>query len=168
MVVGTADQALGRIDMPLSIEPWDGKTFSVSGITLSHDAHPAADLTAGLDDALLEGTHPLIAKGLEIVPTGTSQFNTGERGFFYFEIYRPDPAVATIPMRVRVRATGAMKTDSGPIDAATYVHPGKSTVPVGLVIPVAGLTPGAYRLELAVSPGSGQEPVTRTSDFDVN
>ena len=48
----------GKAELPLNIDRWDGQTLSMSGIALSHDAHPAADLAAGLDVDLLEGMRP--------------------------------------------------------------------------------------------------------------
>ena len=92
---GGDTQAFGKAEMPLKIDPWNGQTLSASGLALSHDSHPAADMVAGLDGSLLEGHRPLVANGTEIVPTGTSQFQTGERGFVYFEAYEPLLTAAT-------------------------------------------------------------------------
>ena len=40
-------------------------------------------MVAGLDSSLLDQrSRPLVAKGNEVVPAGSSQFHTGERGFF--------------------------------------------------------------------------------------
>ncbi len=85
---GAGDAEFGKVEMPLSIDPWDGQTLGASAIALSHDAHPAADLTAGLDAALLEGQQALIAKGTEVIPTGDDVFHTGEQGAFYLEAPR--------------------------------------------------------------------------------
>ncbi len=61
MAVSSGDKGFGKIDSPLAIEPWNGKSLSVSGLALSHEARPAADLAAGLDESLLEGALPLVS-----------------------------------------------------------------------------------------------------------
>jgi hypothetical protein len=86
---GPDAQGFGKVELPLKIDPWNGQTLSASALALSHEAHPAADLAGGLDGTLLEGLRPLVAKGTEVVPTGTAQFQAGERGFFYLEAYEP-------------------------------------------------------------------------------
>jgi hypothetical protein len=167
-------QGFGKVDVPLAVEPWNGQTLSMSGIALSHDSHPVADLAAGLDGSLLEGQRPLIAKGTEVVPTGTSQFHAGEPGFVYFEVYEPqlaktDAQLPVVGVRTRVldRATGQQKIDSGVKTVGSFMHPGNSTVPVMSPLPTAGLPAGHYKLEVSVMHTTG-DPVVRTVDFDVN
>ena len=172
---GAADaQGFGKVELPLKIDPWNGETLSASGLALSHDAHPAADLASGLDVSLLEGLRPLVAKGTEVVPTGTSQFHTGERGFVYFEAYEPllvaakPDAIPLIGVRVRIlnRRTGEQKTDSGVSVARSFERAGNPAVPILSPLP-ADLPAGAYRLEVSVMRQTG-DPVVRTADFDVN
>ena len=71
--------------MPLAIEPWTGE-FGLSGLALSRETHPAADLGLGLG---LEGRTPLVAEGAQVVPSGSWQFAKSEPAFFYFEVYGP-------------------------------------------------------------------------------
>ena len=165
------DQNFGKAETPLAIERWDGKALSASGVALSREAHPATDLTAGLDASLLEGAHPFVSLGTEVVPTGTSQFHTGERAFLYFEMYEPhmgSPA-PTIALRNRVidRATGRQVYDSGLSNAGNFIVAGSSVIPVGIALPSAGLPAGAYKLEVSVSDDVASAPVVRTVDFDL-
>lgn len=168
----SSDQNFGKAEMPLAIGPWDGKTLSVSGLVLSHAAHPATDLASDLDPSLLEGAHPLISQGTEVVPAASSQFRAGERGFFYFEAYEPKmstpPPVVAVRYRVLDRATGRQISDSGGTNASNFIRPGSAVVPIGLVLPSATLAPGAYRLEVSVSDDAAGTPVVRLVDFDVN
>jgi VWFA-related protein len=169
----------GKAEAPLAIEPWNGQTPSMSGLALSHETRAAADLASSLDAALLEGPRPLIAKGNEIVPTGTSQFHKGERGFVYFEVYDPRLGAisasqaetqlpnATVRIRVIERATSREKDDSGPIPAAPFMRVGSPVVPIALALPTADLPAGVYTAEVSVVTGT-DAPVVRTTDFDVN
>lgn len=169
-------QGFGKVEMPLTIDPWNGQTLSISGLALSHDAHPAADLAAGLDVSLLEGPRPLVSKGVEAVPTGTAQFHAGEPGYFYFEAYepllvaaKPDTPLPLVGVRVLVldRATGQPKQDTGVETVGSYERPGNPAIPIISALQTANLPPGAYRLEVSVIRETG-DPVVRTTDFDIN
>ena len=119
----------GKVETPLTIDAWNGQTLSMSGIALSHDAHPAADLAAGLDVSLIEGARPLVSRGTEAIPTGSPEFHAGEPGYFYFEAYEPllaaakpdaPPPVVGVRVRVLDRASGQQKQDTGYRSAAIY------------------------------------------------
>lgn len=168
-------QNFGKVDMPLTVVPWNGQTLAMSGLALSHDAHPVADLAAGLDGSLLEGQRPLIAKGTEVVPTGSSQFRKGESGFLYFEVYEPpltaaapDATLPVVGVRIRVfdRTTSEQKIDTGVKTIGSFMRPGNPVVPVISPMPTAALPAGAYKLEVTVMPPIGHTLV-RETDFDV-
>jgi hypothetical protein len=177
MAVGSGDQAFGKIEMPLTIDPWNGKDLSMSGLALSHDAHPIGNLAGSLDDLILERVRPLVSQGMEVVPTGVSQFRVGEPGFFYVEVYEPRLEAAApgsavaVHIRIRVldRAKGVQIDDSGLINAASLIRPGHAVIPIAMALPIvsAGLPAGAYRLEVSATAGAGQAAVVRTADFDV-
>ena len=165
-------EGFGKVELPLSVDPWSGQALSASGLALSRDAHPVADLTAGLDASLLEGQRSMIAKGTEVLPTGDSLFHAGEPGFVYFEVYEPllaaSPVATPIGVRMRVldRATGQQKVDTGVKTVGSFERPGNSTVPIVSPLPTTGLPGGAYKLEVTVMRETGA-PVVRTTDFDV-
>lgn len=166
----------GKVEMPLTIDPWNGRTLSISGLALSHDVHPGAGLAAGLDVSLLEGPRPLVSRGAEAVPTGAAQFRAGEPGYVYFEAYepllmaaKPDSPLPMVGIRVRVldRATGEPKQDTGVKLVGNYERPGNPMIPIISPLPVANLPPGAYKLEVSVMRDTG-DPVVRAIDFDIN
>lgn len=162
----------GKVDMPLIVGAWNGQSLSVSGLALSHETHPVADLAAGLDPSLLEGQRPLIAKGNEVVPSGDNRFHVGEAGSVYFEIYEPllEKAAAVTPIGVRMRvldsATGLQNVDTGVKTVGSFERPGNAVVPVVSQVPVANLPAGSYRLEVSVMRETG-DPVVRTVDFSI-
>lgn len=174
---GSSDSpGFGKVEMPLKVDAWNGQTLAISGLALSHDAHPAADLAAGLDVSLLEGQRPLVAKGAEAVPTGDSRFHAGEPAWFYFEAYepllaaaKPDSQLPLLGIRVRVldRATGQQKSDTGARAAGSLERAGNATVPVISSLPTASLPAGAYQLQVSVMRDTG-DPVIRTADFEIN
>jgi hypothetical protein len=176
-------QGFGKVDMPLVVDPWNGQTLGASGLALSRDTHPVADLAAGLDASLLEGQRSLIAKGTELVPTGASQFQKSEPAFVYLEAYepllaalsgvshengKPDAPMPLVGVRIRVldRATGQQKADTGVKSIGSFMHPGNPVVPIISPLPTANLTAGAYKLEVIVMRQTG-DPVVRTADFAI-
>lgn len=169
-------QGFGKVEIPLKVDSWNGQTLSASGLALSHDAHPAADLAASLDVSLLEGLRPLVAKGIEVVPTGTDQFHPGEHAVLYFEAYEPllaeaKPGTPLPPVGVRVRvldrATGAQREDAGIKSIGSFERAGNPAIPIYAPLPVANLPAGAYKLEVTVMRPTG-DPVIRTTDFVIN
>jgi VWFA-related protein len=172
----SGEHGFGKVEMPLTIDPWNGQTLSMSGLALSHDAHAATDLAAGLDVSLLEGPRPLVSRGIEAVPSGTPQFHAGEPGYFYFEAYEPllsaAKAGAPLPVvgvRVRVldRGTGGQKQDTGFRSAGIYEQAGTPVIAIVSPLTTAGLPAGSYRLEVSVVRETGA-PVVRTADFEID
>lgn len=172
----SGEHGFGKVETLLTIDPWNGQTLSMSGLALSHDAHAATDLAAGLDVSLLEGPRPLVSRGIEAVPSGTPQFHAGEPGYFYFEAYEPllsaAKAGAPLPVvgvRVRVldRGTGGQKQDTGFRSAGIYEQAGNPVIAIVSPLTTAGLPAGSYRLEVSVVRETGA-PVVRTADFEID
>jgi VWFA-related protein len=147
--------SFGKMQMPLAIEPWSGD-FGLSGLALSRESHPAADLGLGPG---LEGRTPLVAQGVQVVPFGSTQFAKSEPAFFYFEVYGPGALMARVHLRVLDRKTGEQKWDGGVIGLTAQSNAGK--------LPVDSLAAGAYRLEVTATDAAGKE-VKRTADFEIN
>src|SRR5262249_15435778 len=64
-------EAFGKVEMPLNIEPYDGKQFAMSGLALTSSIKKVSDLETNLDAEMLEGRVPLIAQGYEFAPAGS-------------------------------------------------------------------------------------------------
>jgi hypothetical protein len=164
-------QDFGKLEKPLTVDSYDGKQFALSGLALSHN-RISTEGDSGLDAVLIEDKVPLLAKGIQFIPAGSSLFKTTEPApGVYLEIYDPQlldekaPQVA-IELKVSDRQGGQVKIDSGLVPMDMYVRKGNPVVPVGLKLPMAGLVAGAYRLDLTALDSSGKS-VTRSVDFDV-
>ena len=91
MAFGEAHQeetSFGKVTTPLAIEAWEGAGPELSGIVLSREMHPAADL--GLAGLTVRRT-PLVAQDMQVVPSTGTLFRKGQPGYFYFEAYDADP-----------------------------------------------------------------------------
>ena len=136
----------------------------MSSLALSREIHPAADL--GLISSLVEDQSPLIAEGTQFVPFGSHQFAKSDTGFFYLEVYDPDPASVNIRVRVLDRKTGEPKWDSGVTKLPLSSTNGKPSIPAGATLRLSSLAAGVYQLEISASDAAGKQ-AKRTADFEV-
>jgi VWFA-related protein len=175
VVYASGGESFGKIEMPLVVEPYDTKQFSMSGLALSKEARRASDLGAGLDALLLEDRVPLIAQGMQLVPTGSNHFKKTDLAAFYMEIYEPllvnaapqNFPVVAFQLRVLDSKTGQPKEDTGlmrvDVPAKTVGDP---VLPVVGKIPTASLTPGSYVLEIKAQDNAGKE-FQRSANFEI-
>jgi VWFA-related protein len=158
-----ADTGFGKVEKTLVVEARPATELVLSSLALSREVHPAADLGLGVS---LEGRTPLIAEGAQFVPSGAGQFTKPEPGYFYLEVYAPEPASVTARVRVLDRKTAEPKWDSGPTKFPLPANGGKPSIPAIGRLPLDSLAAGTYRLEIAVSDSSGKQAI-RTADFEV-
>jgi len=163
--------AFGKIEVPLTIEPYDSKQFGLGGLALSKELRKASDIGSDLDAVLLEGRTPLIAQGYQFTPAAAYRFKTTDHVALYTEIYEPHAADKTAPivgiqLRVLDRKTQEVKQDSGMFSVSKEIRAGNSVIPVGLKVPTDKLAPGAYRAEVTAK-DQFNNLKSRTTDFDI-
>jgi Ca-activated chloride channel family protein len=154
---------LGKATIPLVVESWTAGKLALSSIVLSREIHPAADLGLG---PLTARRTPLVAAGALVIPSGSAQFRKSERGYFYFEVYAPDPGLVKAQVRVLDSATGQSKWDSGLTSLPIPANGGKPSLPASSRLPFDSLTTGSYQLEIRASDAAGNQ-ASRTADFVV-
>jgi VWFA-related protein len=169
VVFSSGNESFGKLQLPLIIDPYDGKQLSMSGVALSNEMQRVADLSTGLDSELLADRKPLVVQGVQVVPSASNRFKKTDNAAVYAEIYAPllagpNPPQIGIELMVVDRKTGEKKSD---VAARAPTQPGSSVVPVGLKLPVAGLAPGVYRVELRALDSVGNAAKPRTADFEV-
>ncbi len=169
LVFSTAANQLGRLETPLSIEPWDPKQFALSSVALSRSARPAKENITGLDVELVDDRKPLVVNGIEITPTGSNQFGKSGKAYIYAEIYEPAlalpgvkeqdiPAVG-IRMELLEASSGRLKKDFGVIRLQVPPPTGNPAVPVGLIVSAPDVDAGAYTVKLTAMDGAGHQTV---------
>jgi VWFA-related protein len=159
---GKTDTGFGKVTMPLAIDPWNGGELALSGLVLSRELHPAADL--GLTTGIEHRT-PLIADGTQVVPSASAEFRKGEQGYFYFEANDSDPSSVTLQVRVLDGRTGQTKWQSGLTKLPIQDKSAGAWIPASFRLPLDSLPPGSYRLEIAASDSAGKQ-FTRTAEFE--
>ncbi|HTW67173.1 MAG TPA: VWA domain-containing protein [Bryobacteraceae bacterium] len=161
-VVFSSGENSGKIETPLAIDPYQAGQFALSGLTLSRQVRPAAEI--GLESALVDQVTPLIAAGMQVIPAGSRVFGQGEHAYCYFEIYEPRSSPAMVGLRVLDAKTGAVKWNGG--SAKVEPPAGKSTIPVGLSFPTGSLAPGSYQFEITAMDPS-DNTIKRAVDFEI-
>jgi VWFA-related protein len=151
----------GKTTMPLAVESWTPGKLALSGIVLSREIHPAADL--GLGTLTVRRT-PLLAESTQVVPSGSTQFRKSEPGYFYFEVYDPDPGSVKVQVRVLDKSTGESRWDSGVTRLPIPANGGKPSLPASSRLPFDSLTAGSYQLEIRASDATGNQ-ASRRADF---
>jgi hypothetical protein len=173
VVFGSLEIGFGKAEMPLMIDSWDGQHLALSGVALAKESRKvAAALGPGLDAASIQGRKALVARSVEIIPAGNSVFQRGDPCQAFFEIYdpllsKPNPPRLSLQIRVLDRQSGEQKVDSGIFAADNLIRAEEQVVPVSLTVPIATLSPGAYRLEVKALRSPGTDSAVRTVEFDV-
>jgi len=165
-------ESFGKMEKPLTIDPYDGKQFGLSGVALSKEINRVSDQESGLDAELLEGKKPLVVQGMHITPSGANRFKKSDKSALYAEVYEPlllgtNPPDVAVQLRVLDRKTGEQKQDTGLLRVGGLVHAENPVIPVGLKLPIDSLTAGAYRVELKAVDSAGRTSTIRSADFDV-
>jgi VWFA-related protein len=169
VVFSSGNESFGKLQLPLVIDPYDGKQFSMSGVALSREMHRAADLSTGLDSELLADRTPLMVQGIQVVPADSNRFKKTDNAAAYVEIYAPlltgpNPPQVGIELSVIDIKTGEKKAD---VASRAVTQPGSAVVPIGMKLPIASLAPGSYRLQLQAMDSLSNAAKPRTVDFEV-
>ncbi|HEX4074376.1 MAG TPA: VWA domain-containing protein [Candidatus Acidoferrales bacterium] len=170
VVLSAGGQDFGKYESPLAIDPYDGKTFSLSAIALSNKIQPEAGMGGEIEADLLADRTPLIIRGLQIVPSGSNRFKKTDAVALYAQVYEPrladpNPPAIRIAFRVVDLKTGKQVFQAQNIDPAASIQKGNPVVPVGLKVPVSDIPPGNYRLDMQAYDTTGSMTKIRTVEF---
>jgi VWFA-related protein len=170
---GSSGDTFGKFETPLTIDPYDGKHFTLGGVVLTNNAQRIADIPSGVDSILLEDRTPLVVKGMQLVPSATNRFKRSDNVILYTEIYEPS---LTIPdsqtkvgfaYRVYNRADNKEVLFTGLAPADDFIHKGNPVIPAGLMVKVKDLPPGGYRLVVQAVDNASNHAPDRSVNFDV-
>jgi VWFA-related protein len=172
VVFNSGSQSFGKMEVPLVIDPYDGKQFSLSALALSNDLHRVSDDLSGIDAELLEDKKPLVVQGMQIVPSATNHFKKTDNTAIYAEIYAPllvgaNPPQVGLSLTIVDSKTKEQKMAVGVKSLASAIQPGSPLIPIGLKLPITSLTPGSYQVELQALDSAGNSTKVRSADFEV-
>jgi VWFA-related protein len=172
VVLSGGGQNFGKYETPLSIDAYDGKAFSLSGIALTKHLERVSDLGGALDADLLADHTPLVVHQMEVIPSGSNRFKKTDKVALYAQVYdpgvaNPNPPSLRVAYQVVDQKSGKPIFATGTIDASPFVEKGSPMVPLALVIPTDTFAPGVYRIELQAGEAGGASSPVRTVDFIV-
>jgi hypothetical protein len=171
VVLSAGGQSFGKYEAPLAIDPYDGNTFSLSGIALSNQVGQVQGLGGAMEADLLSDRTPLIVKDMEITPSASNHFKKSDHVALYAQVYDPhlndpSPPPVRISFNVVDTKTGKVVTGAHNVDVSTYMVKGNPVMPLGLRVPMEELPPGSYRLDFQASDASGALSAIRSVGFD--
>jgi VWFA-related protein len=172
IALSSGGQSFGKYEMPLLIEPYDGKKFTLSGLALSNNVQKVADSGTDLDAVLMEDRTPLIVRDYQIVPSGSNHFKKTDKTVIYTQIYEPrlsaaNPPAVRIGYRIVDPKTGKQMMASGAIETDTFIVKGSPVIAMGLKVPFDDLPPGSYRLDMQAGEAGGERTPVRSVNFVV-
>jgi hypothetical protein len=172
VVFSSGGESFGKLEMPLAIDPYDGKQFSLSAVALSRELHKYGEQDTTLDSELVQDHRPLLTQGMEVIPAASNRFKKSETAAIYVEAYEPllkqaNPPKIGLEIVILDRKTGEKKVDAGVSDTSGSVMAGNPVVPLGLKLPIDRLPPGAYTVQLVAIDSAGNHTKPSSADFDL-
>ena len=172
VVFSSGGESFGKLEVPLAIDTYDGKEFSLSAVALSKEMRRYGEGDTTLDSELLQDRQPLVTQGLEVIPAASNHFKKSDPAAIYVEAYdprltEPNPPKIALELRIIDRKTGEKKIDAGVSDTSGSVKAGNPIVPLGLRLPTDHLSPGSYRVELVAVDSTGHRTKASSADFEL-
>lgn len=174
VVLSAGTDTYGKSSWPLDIDNYDGKQFAVGGVVLSNNAQRVEELAtnADFDSVLLEDRTPLVVKGFQVVPNAANRFKRSDKVLMYSEIYdslliTEKPPQVVLGYKIQERATNKEVFFTRTVSANDFLQKGSPVIPVGMMVMVKDLNPGAYRLVFMAADAAGRQAPNRSVDFDL-
>lgn len=170
LVMSTGGQSFAKVEKKLVVPPYDGQQFDISSPVLSSDVRPVNQLGANLDVDLMEEHTPLVAHGMQVIPSADDHFSKDEKLALYVEVYEP-LMLAPFPHRVGIlykvydQKTNQQVFSSNTILVNDFAQTGNPVIPVGVRVPIDQLHSGNYRLEVIARDDEGNASHVQTTDF---
>jgi hypothetical protein len=172
VVVSGGGDKFAKYEIPLAVDAYDGKKFSLSAVAMSNQFQPVSEMGGTLDADLLADRTPLVAHNMEITPSANNHFKKTDKVALYAQIYAPQLADANPPTVkctyvVVDPKTGKTLGSVAGIDMVSYIQKGNAVIPVALKLPVDNFPPGEYLLKIQASQSDGALTQIRSVKFAV-
>jgi hypothetical protein len=172
VVVSGGGDKFAKFEIPLAVDAYDGKKFSLSAVALSNQFQPISEMGSTLDADLLADRAPLMVRNMEITPSADNHFKKSDKVAVYAQIYVPQLAEANPPTvkcsyLVADPKTGKTLGSMAGIDMTAYIQKGNTMIPVALKLPVENLPSGEYLLKMQASESGGSLTQIRSVNFVV-
>ena len=171
VVLSVGSEKFGKYVLPLMVDPFSGKQFTLSGPAFGSKFVPSPIGSADIDQSLIEGSAPMVASGMQVVPSSDNRFKKDTQPVVYVEAY--DPVLESSNPQIGIlfdivnRITREKVYSSNTISLSESVHQGNPLVPAIFNLPMDKLPPGDYRIEIVGRDSGGNTAAVRTGDFSI-
>jgi VWFA-related protein len=171
LVLSTEGGKFGKYVVPLALDPFSGKQFTLSGPAFGGSFISSPMSSADIDQSLIEGSAPMVANDMQAVPSSNNRFKKDAQPVVYVEVYDPilessNPQIGIL-FDIVDRKTNQKVYSSNTISLHENIHPGNPLVPAIFKLPMDKLPPGDYRIEIQGRDSPGNTSPVRTGDFSV-
>ena len=112
VVVSTGEHHFGRYVLPLVVDPFSGKEFTLGGPALGDRIVALTPQATDMDEALLDNSKPMIAAGVQVVPSASNRFPKGSQPLVYIEAYDPALKVDDVQLGILFKIVDAWTNHS--------------------------------------------------------
>lgn len=171
VVLSAGGQSFGKYVQPLVVDSFSGRELALGGPALGDRIVMLTPQATDMDEALLENNKPLIANGVQVVPSASNRFAKGARPVVYVEIY--DPSLKTADAQVGILfkivdlSTNRPLYSSYTLPVSHDAHAGKPLVPFSFNLPMDQFQAGSYRLEVWGRDSDSNISTVRSSNFSI-
>ncbi|HXJ96746.1 MAG TPA: VWA domain-containing protein [Terriglobia bacterium] len=172
IAVSTGGSSFAKQEIPLTVRPYNGNQFNISGVILSDQIQKVSDAAVSMDEALLEDQKTFVAQGVQLEPSANNTFKAGKQLALYVEVYDPQLAAGGQP-KVQLRYEVVDRKTNQPVANLTtpvnmFVKAGNPVIPIGIPLRLEGVQPGQYELEILAMDASGNRTPVEHASFDLN
>jgi len=172
VVVSCGNDAFGKYESPLQIDPYDGNQLALGGVVLSNSTQRLADIPTDVDSVMAEDRTALVVKGKQINPSASNRFKKTDTVALYTEVYEPllaspNPPQLSAGYTIIERSSGTTIFTTGAAALDGFIQKGNPKVPVAMSVKIKDLAPGGYRLVMMAVDGAGHHATNRVIDFDI-
>jgi VWFA-related protein len=172
VVVSSGNDAFGKYESPLQIDPYDGNQLALGGVVLTNSMQRLAEVQTDVDAGILEGRTPLVVKGKQINPSASNRFKKTDTVALYTEVYEPllaslNPPQLAAGYTIIERSSGTTIFTTGAAALDGFIQKGSPKVPVAMSVKIKDLAPGGYRLVMMAVDGAGNHATNRVINFDI-
>jgi VWFA-related protein len=171
LVLSVGGEKFGKYVVPLSIDPFSGKQFTLSGPAFGDRSLPSPLSSADIDQKLIEGSAPMVANGLQVIPSSKNRFTKEMQPVVYVEVYDPLLESSTpqlgILYEIVNRQTHQKVYSSDTIYISQNIHAGNPLVPAVFKLPMEQLPAGNYEIKIWARDSAGGITPPQTGNFSI-
>ncbi|HEY6291995.1 MAG TPA: VWA domain-containing protein [Terriglobia bacterium] len=171
VIVSTGANSFAKQELPITVRPYNGNQFSISGVVLSDQIHRVQDSAVSLNEALLEDQKVFVAQNYQFQPSADNRFKAGQPLALYVEIYEPAMAAGKPDVQIQYEVINRKTNEqvAGTSAAVSnFGKPGNPVIPVGIPVKIENAQPGDYEIEILASDSAGNRTPVQRASFTLN